>query len=184
MTLKRQRVTPFLWYDGQAEEAARFYVAVFKKGSRITSVSPMSVTFELEGQPFIALNGGPMFKFSEAISLFVDCRDQREVDYYWQRLGDGGRTGQCGWLKDRWGLSWQIVPNALTACLSGRDEAGAKRAMTAMLGMSKLDVAQLRAAYGGHSPIRPGGTKPKKRRGAIRSTAKSQTPDRPLRKPR
>jgi predicted 3-demethylubiquinone-9 3-methyltransferase (glyoxalase superfamily) len=151
LTLKRHRVTPFLWYDGQAEEAARCDVAIFKKGSHVTSVSPMSVTFELEGQPFLALNGGPTFKFSEAMSLFVDCRDQREVDYYWRKLGDGGQPGRCGWLKDRWGLSWQVVPRALGECLNGRDKAGAKRAMEAMLGMSKLDVKQLRAAYKGHA---------------------------------
>jgi predicted 3-demethylubiquinone-9 3-methyltransferase (glyoxalase superfamily) len=149
MTTTIHRVTPFLWYDGQAEEAARFYVSVFKKGSRVTSVSPMSVTFQLEGQPFIALNGGPMFKFSEAISLMVDCKDQREVDTYWRKLGDGGRPGRCGWLKDRWGLSWQVVPRALGECLGGPDKAGAQRAMAAMLTMEKLDVAKLKAAYRG-----------------------------------
>jgi predicted 3-demethylubiquinone-9 3-methyltransferase (glyoxalase superfamily) len=142
-------VTPFLWYDGQAEEAARFYVSVFKRGSRLTSVSPMSVSFELEGQPFIALNGGPMFKFSEATSLYVDCRNQAEVDYFWRRLSEGGTPGRCGWLKDRWGLSWQVVPRALSACLGGRDKAGAERAMAAMLKMRKLDVKKLQAAYRG-----------------------------------
>jgi predicted 3-demethylubiquinone-9 3-methyltransferase (glyoxalase superfamily) len=152
MVLKPHRVTPFLWYDGQAEEAARFYVSVFKKGSQVTSVSPMSVTFELSGQHFIALNGGPFFKFSEAISLFVDCKDQREVDYFWRKLGDGGQPGKCGWLKDRWGLSWQVVPRALGECLSGSDRAGAQRTMEAMLGMGKLDVRLLRAAYKGKSP--------------------------------
>ncbi|HEY7442141.1 MAG TPA: VOC family protein [Vicinamibacterales bacterium] len=178
MSLTRHRVTPFLWYDGQAEEAARFYIAVFAKGSRLTSVSPMSVTFELEGQPFVALNGGPLYKFSEAVSLFVDCKNQREVDYYWQRLGDGGEHGRCGWLKDRWGLSWQIVPRALGECLNGRDKAGAKRAMEAMLRMSKLDVAQLRAAYRGprceatttSNLRRP----PKARRGAVQPALKSR----------
>ncbi len=168
MTIRRQRVTPFLWYDGQAEEAARFYVAVFKKGSRITRVSPMSVAFELEGQPFIALNGGPLFAFSEALSLFVDCRNQREVDYYWLKLGVGGQPGRCGWLKDRWGLSWQIVPRALEACLNGPDQAGAKRAMAAMLAMSKLDVARLEAAYAGRSP----------------APVRRKTPDRPPRRSR
>jgi len=161
MTVRRHRVTPFLWYDGTAEEAARHYVSVFKKGSRLTSVSPMSVTFELEGQPFIALNGGPTFKFSEAVSLFVDCRDQREVDYYWERLGDGGTEGRCGWLKDRWGLSWQVVPRALHKFINGRDKAGAQRAMEAMLGMGKLQVAALHDAYKGSSrPATP------KRKGA------------------
>lgn len=149
MSVKRHRVTPFLWYDGQAEEAARFYVSVFKKESRLTSISSMSVAFELEGQPFIALNGGPMFRFSEAVSLLVDCKDQREVDYYWRRLVDGGQPSRCGWLKDRWGLSWQVVPRALGECLNGRDKAGAQRAMEAMLGMEKLNVKQLRAAYKG-----------------------------------
>ena len=109
----------------------------------------MSVTFELEGQPFIALNGGPLYTFSEAVSLFVDCKTQREVDYYWERLGEGGEHGRCGWLKDRWGLSWQIIPRALSECLDGPDRAGAKRAMEAMLRMRKLDVATLRAAYRG-----------------------------------
>ncbi len=149
MSVTPHRVTPFLWYDGHAEEAARFYVSVFKKGSRVTSVSPMSVSFELEGQPLIALNGGPMFKFSEAISLYVDCRDQREVDSFWAKLGDGGAPGRCGWLKDRWGLSWQIVPRALGRCLNGPDKDGAQRAMEAMLGMNKLEVAKLEAAYKG-----------------------------------
>lgn len=154
VTRKRSRVTPFLWYDGQAEEAARCYVDIFRKGSRVTRVSPLSVTFELEGQPFIALNGGPMFKFSEALSLFVECRDQEEVDYFWRRLGEGGKPGRCGWLKDRWGLSWQIIPRALGECLDGPDRDGAKRAMEAMLGMGKLVVKQLRAAYRGNAAER------------------------------
>jgi predicted 3-demethylubiquinone-9 3-methyltransferase (glyoxalase superfamily) len=147
MALRRSRITPFLWYDGQAEEAARYYVSVFKKDSRVTSVSPMSVTFTLEGRPFMALNGGPMFKFNEAVSLFVDCADRKEVDYYWKALGKGGQAGRCGWLKDRWGLSWQVVPRALGACLNGPDKAGAQRAMAAMLEMGKLDVAKLEKAY-------------------------------------
>jgi predicted 3-demethylubiquinone-9 3-methyltransferase (glyoxalase superfamily) len=167
VTVRRHRVTPFLWYDGAAEEAARYYVSVFKKGSRLTSVSPLSVAFELEGQPFIALNGGPLFKFSEAVSLFVECRDQREVDYYWERLGDGGTEGRCGWLKDRWGLSWQVVPRALHRLLNGRDADGAQRAMEAMLGMGKLQVAALQSAYQGS---RPRATP--KRKGAQRSLSK------------
>lgn len=144
-----QRVTPFLWYDGQAEEAARYYVSVFKKGSKVTQVSPMTTTFTLEGQPFIALNGGPIFKFTEAFSLFVDCKDQKEVDYFWKALGKGGEYSRCGWLKDRWGLSWQIVPRALGACLYGPDKAGAQRAMEAMLKMGKLEVKKLERAYRG-----------------------------------
>lgn len=149
MALKPSRVTPFLWFDGAAEEAARYYVSVFKKGSKVTSVSPMTVTFELEGQRFIALNGGPKFKFTEAVSFVVDCKDQREVDWFWKKLGDGGEPSRCGWLKDRWGLSWQIVPRALGECLGGKDRAGAQRAMQAMLGMGKLDVKALKAAYRG-----------------------------------
>ena len=147
MAIRRSRITPFLWYDGQAEEAARYYVSVFEKNSRVTSVSPMTVTFTLEGRPFMALNGGPIYKFNEALSLLVDCRDQKEVDYYWKALGKGGRPGRCGWLKDRWGLSWQVVPRALGACLSGPDKAGAQRAMAAMLKMGKLDVEKLENAY-------------------------------------
>lgn len=149
MALRSSRITPFLWYDGQAEEAARYYVSVFRKDSRVTSVSPMSVTFKLEGRPFMALNGGPRYKFNEAFSLFVDCRDQEEVDYYWKALGRGGEPGRCGWLKDRWGLSWQVVPRALGACLRGTDKAGAQRAMAAMLKMGKLDVKKLEKAYRG-----------------------------------
>jgi predicted 3-demethylubiquinone-9 3-methyltransferase (glyoxalase superfamily) len=156
MALRRSRITPFLWYDGQAEEAARYYVSVFKNNSRVTSVSPMSVTFTLDGRPFMALNGGPIYRFNEAVSLFVDCRDQKEVDYYWKALGKGGRPGRCGWLKDRWGLSWQVVPRALGACLSGRDKAGAQRAMAAMLEMGKLDVAKLEKAYRRQSASRKG----------------------------
>lgn len=149
MAIRKNRVTPFLWFDGTAEEAARYYVSVFKKGSRITSASPMSVTFELEGQPFMALNGGPHYKFTEAISMFVDCKDQREVDYFWKKLGDGGEPGRCGWLKDRWGLSWQVIPRALGECLGGADRAGAQRAMQAMLGMGKLNAKALKTAYQG-----------------------------------
>jgi predicted 3-demethylubiquinone-9 3-methyltransferase (glyoxalase superfamily) len=150
MPLRTHRVTPFLWYDGQAEEAAKFYVSVFKKGSKVTHSSPLTTTFVLEGQPFIALNGGPNFKFNEAISFSIDCKDQKEVDYYWSKLlSGGGRPSQCGWLKDRFGLSWQVVPRALGECLGGRDAAGAQRAMAAMLKMGKLDVKKLRAAYKG-----------------------------------
>jgi predicted 3-demethylubiquinone-9 3-methyltransferase (glyoxalase superfamily) len=162
VSLEFHRVTPFLWYDGQAEEAARHYVSVFKTRSQVVSVSPMSVTFELEGQPFIAPNGGSTFKFSEAVSLFVHCKDQREVDYYWRRLGEGGKSGQCGWLKDRWGLSWQVVPQALNTCLNGRDKAGAQRAMEAMLGMGKLDVKGLREAYAGNGRARNADTRLRK----------------------
>lgn len=159
MALRRSRITPFLWFDGEAEEAARYYVSVFRKDSKVTSASPMSVTFTLEGQPFIALNGGPLYRFNEAVSFLVDCRDQKEVDYYWKALGKGGQPGRCGWLKDRWGLSWQVVPRALGECLGGPDKAGAQRAMAAMLKMGKLDVKKLERAYrSGDSrrPRRPG----------------------------
>lgn len=151
MTLEPQRVTPFLWFDGTAEAAAKYYVKVFKKGSHLIYATPMSVEFILEGQRFMALNGGPMYKFTEAISLFVRCENQREVDYYWDALSDGGKPGRCGWLKDQWGLSWQIIPTALGECLQGEDKAGARRAMEAMFTMDKLDVKALRAAYNGKS---------------------------------
>jgi predicted 3-demethylubiquinone-9 3-methyltransferase (glyoxalase superfamily) len=123
----------------------------------------MSVTFELEGQPFIALNGGPIFKFSEALSLFVNCKDQREVDYFWDKLVDGGTPSKCGWLKDRWGLSWQVVPRALGECLGGPDRAGAQRAMEAMLVMGKLDVQKLKDAYAGKSRVQKKRARNKKR---------------------
>ncbi len=149
MPIQSPRVTPFLWFDGTAEEAARTYVSIFKKGSKVLSASPMSVTFELEGQRFHALNGGPQFKFTEAVSFLIDCKDQKEVDYFWKALGAGGAYQRCGWLKDRWGLCWQVVPRALGECLGGKDRAGAQRAMEAMLKMDKLDVKALKAAYAG-----------------------------------
>ena len=143
-----KRITPFLWYDGQALEAAKFYCKIFK-GSKIHSASPMSVTFKLDGQEFFALNGGPHFKFNEAISFFVSCKDQKEVDYYWTRLLKGGEPSRCGWLKDKFGLSWQVVPEALGECLNGKDKVGARRAMEAMMHMAKLDVKKLKDAYKG-----------------------------------
>ena len=146
--MKLRRITPFLWYDGQALEAAKFYCRIFDR-SKIHSSSPMSVTFELDGQVFHALNGGPNYKFTPAISFFVSCRDQKEVDYYWNRLLKGGKPSRCGWLEDRYGLSWQIVPQALGKCLNGKDRIGARRAMEAMMHMVKLDVARLEAAYRG-----------------------------------
>lgn len=168
----RQRITPFLWYDGQAEEAARFYVEVFGKDARITKASPLSVEFELQGQPFVALNGGPMFKFTEATSFYIDCKDQREVDHFWNRLGEGGTHGRCGWLKDRWGLSWQVIPRALPECLNGKDRAGAKRAMDAMLGMNKLDVAQLKAAYRGAGGAAKTTTRPSRTKATAKAASK------------
>ena len=154
------RITPNLWFDSEAKDAAEFYVSIFPN-SEITDVSTygeagpgpagtvLSVSFSLDGQPYTGINGGPQFTFSEAISLSIACADQREVDHYWNRLVDGGEESQCGWLKDRYGLSWQVVPAALGELLSDPDPDRAARAMRAMLGMRKLDVAALRAAADG-----------------------------------
>jgi predicted 3-demethylubiquinone-9 3-methyltransferase (glyoxalase superfamily) len=154
------KIRPCLWFDREAEEAANFYVSLFPD-SRVTQLSRygeagpgepgsvLTVAFELLGLSFLALNGGPVFKFSEAISLSVDCADQTEVDEYWERLGAGGQYSHCGWLKDRYGLSWQIVPRRLPELLGGQDRISAERAMRAMLTMSKLDIAALEAAYSG-----------------------------------
>ncbi|MET9111799.1 VOC family protein [Streptomyces zhihengii] len=154
------RITPNLWFDTQGKEAAEFYVSVFPD-SRITHVSyygeagpgpagtVLTVDFVLGGSPFTAINGGPQFTFTEAVSLLVDCANQEEVDHYWARLGEGGQEGPCGWLKDRYGLSWQVVPAALGELLEDPDPERAQRAMKAMLGMHKLDVAALRAAADG-----------------------------------
>ncbi len=153
-------ITPMLWFDTQAEEAAEFYVSVFPN-SRITSVSHyteagprpagtvLTVQFELDGEEFVALNGGPQFHFDEAISFVIGCADQEEVDYYWKRLTDGGEESQCGWLKDRFGLSWQVVPAGFVELMSDPDEGRRTRAMRALLGMRKLDLAALRAAAEG-----------------------------------
>jgi predicted 3-demethylubiquinone-9 3-methyltransferase (glyoxalase superfamily) len=160
------RITPCLWFDDQAEEAARFYASVFP-GSRIVTVtrysdaghevhhrpagSVMVVLFELDGQRFTALNGGPAFTFTEAVSFEVHCASQEEIDHYWERLSAGGdpKAQQCGWLKDRYGLSWQIVPRDMEAMFADADSPGAKRTMEAMLRMKKLDIAALRRAYDG-----------------------------------
>jgi predicted 3-demethylubiquinone-9 3-methyltransferase (glyoxalase superfamily) len=146
-----QKITPFLWFDTQAEEAMNFYVSIFKnsKAGRITRSgnSVMSVTFELEGQHFIALNGGSTFHFTPAISLFVDCETQEEVDELWRKLGEGGKPGRCGWLTDRFGLSWQIIPKGLGEMLSDPDPARSERVMKAMLQMDKIDVGGLKRAY-------------------------------------
>jgi predicted 3-demethylubiquinone-9 3-methyltransferase (glyoxalase superfamily) len=147
-------ITPFLWFDSQAEEAMNFYATVFKH-SKVVSVSRahgkvMSVQFELEGQKFMALNAGPTFKFTEAISFFVGCETQPEVDELWAKLtADGGSPSRCGWLKDKFGLSWQIIPTALPRMLGDKDPAKATRVMNAMLQMEKLDVARLQQAYDG-----------------------------------
>jgi predicted 3-demethylubiquinone-9 3-methyltransferase (glyoxalase superfamily) len=162
-TANMQKITTFLWFDDQAEEAANFYVSLFKN-SKITNVSRypegspgpvgkvMTTAFELDGQEFIALNGGPQFPFTEAISLFVNCETQREVDELWEKLSDGGEKSQCGWLKDKFGLSWQIVPTALGRLLGDKDPEKAKRVMQAMLQMSKIDIAELERAREEPSP--------------------------------
>ncbi|MFI2367953.1 VOC family protein [Streptomyces sp. NPDC018833] len=154
------RITPNLWFDTQGKEAAEFYVSVFPN-SKITNVSyygeagpraagtVLTVDFVLDGQPYTAINGGPEFTFDEAVSFLIDCADQEEVDYYWSKLSEGGQEGPCGWLKDKYGLSWQVVPAVLEELLADPDERRAQRAMKAMLGMSKLDVAALRAAADG-----------------------------------
>jgi predicted 3-demethylubiquinone-9 3-methyltransferase (glyoxalase superfamily) len=154
-----QKITPFLWFDTEAEEAAAFYTSLFE-GSRVGAVSRygegspgepgrvMTVEFELAGQTYVALNGGPEFPFTEAVSLQVSCEDQAEVDRLWDALTEGGAESQCGWLKDRYGLSWQIVPTRLHELLGDPDPGRSQRAMQAMLGMKKLDVAALEAAAG------------------------------------
>lgn len=153
-----ERITPFLWFDGQAEDAANFYVSVFKNAkindvTRNTGASPgetgavLVVDFELDGQRFMALNGGPEYRFTPAVSFSIDCKDQAEVDYYWDRLTEGGREVQCGWLEDKFGLSWQVVPSLLPELLGSGDRKKADAAMQAMMEMVKLDVAKLQAAY-------------------------------------
>jgi predicted 3-demethylubiquinone-9 3-methyltransferase (glyoxalase superfamily) len=151
------RITPNLWFDTESEEAAAFYVSVFPN-SEIRNVTyygeagpreagtVLTVDFVLDGHEYTAINGGPEFRFTEAISLLVNCADQDEVDYYWTRLSDGGEEGPCGWLKDRYGLSWQVFPTALGALLSDPDKGRAERAMRAMLGMKKIDMAAIHAA--------------------------------------
>ena len=150
-----QKVTPFLWFDGTAEEAMKFYVSVFKN-ARIIELRRrgddgpvMSGTFEIDGQRFHAFNGGPMFKFSEAISLFVNCNTQGEVDELWDKLSAGGTPQRCGWLKDRFGLSWQIIPSVLGKRLQDTDPAKAQRVVQAMMGMVKIDIAGIERAYAG-----------------------------------
>ena len=162
MPATMQKITPFLWFDTQAEEAASFYTSIFGD-SRIVSTnrydeegaraagrpqgSVMTVEFELAGQRFVALNGGPIFKFTEAISFVVSCDTQAEVNHFWERLTAGGQEVQCGWLKDRFGVSWQVVPRVLIEMLQDKDPAKAKRVMATMLKMKKIDIAELRTAY-------------------------------------
>lgn len=147
-----QKISPFLWFNDQAEEAAKYYTSIFKN-SRIVSVMPgpngraLGVDFELEGQRFKALNGGPQFKFTPAISLFVNCETQQEVDELWEKLSAGGKESRCGWLEDKYGLSWQIIPTALGEMLGSKDRAKANNAMQAMLQMAKIDIGALKRAY-------------------------------------
>ena len=149
--MTRQKITPYLWFDGKAEEAATFYTSLFPDSS-LTRITPgpsgeaLVVEFRLAGLEFLALNGGPHFTFNEAISLSIDCQAQEEVDALWKRLSEGGSEGQCGWLKDRYGLSWQIVPSVLPKLLGDPDRAKAGRVMQAMMGMTRLDIQALRDA--------------------------------------
>jgi predicted 3-demethylubiquinone-9 3-methyltransferase (glyoxalase superfamily) len=164
MAVAAGKINPCLWFDTEAEDAARFYCSVFKNskmgtvsryvdegqeihGKRAGSV--MAVEFELEGQKFAALNGGPHFKFDEAISFQIHCKDQEEVDYFWKTLSEGGSDGPCGWLKDRFGLSWQVIPNALFEMLADPDQAKVKRVTKAFLQMKKFDIAELKRAFDG-----------------------------------
>jgi predicted 3-demethylubiquinone-9 3-methyltransferase (glyoxalase superfamily) len=154
-----QKITPFLWFDGKAEEAMNFYVSIFKN-SKIVNVTRygeagpgpkgtvMSATFQLDGQEFFALNGGPQFTFSPAISFFVNCQTQQEVDELWEKLSEGGEKLRCGWLKDKYGLSWQVIPSALGEMLQDKDAQKSKRVMQAMLQMDKIDIKRLKQAYG------------------------------------
>jgi predicted 3-demethylubiquinone-9 3-methyltransferase (glyoxalase superfamily) len=163
-----QKITPFLWFDDQAEEAVSFYTSIFKnskggnatrydeEGSKVSGRpkgSVMTVPFKLEGQDFVALNGGPVFKFTEAVSFVVNCETQKEVDHFWEKLSAGGEEVQCGWLKDKFGLSWQVVPTVLSEMLQDKDAQKAKRVMAAMLKMKKIDIAELRRAYEARSNL-------------------------------
>jgi predicted 3-demethylubiquinone-9 3-methyltransferase (glyoxalase superfamily) len=159
-----QKIRPFLWFDDKAEEAVNFYLSIFKN-SKIGSISrygkegaevsgrpegtAMTIAFQLEGQEFMALNGGPLFKFTEAVSLLVNCETQQEVDDLWEKLSEGGKKSRCGWLKDKYGLSWQIVPTALGKLLQDKDPARGKRVMQALLQMDKIDINRLKQAYDG-----------------------------------
>jgi len=152
-----QKITPFLWFNTEAGEAAKFYISIFPKSKILKTArygeggpgpkgSVMTVEFELAGQRIIALNGGPVYKLTEAFSLSIDCKDQREVDHYWNKLSKGGEPSMCGWLKDKYGLSWQVTPRILIELISGPDKKKAQRVMAAMLKMGKIDIAALKAA--------------------------------------
>lgn len=160
------RITPNLWFDTRSKEAAEFYISIFPNskinnvsyypaGEAVDEVNPgvagdvLTVDFELDGQPFTAINGGPIFQFSEAVSMLINCKDQDEVDYYWEKLLDGGQESQCGWLKDKYGFSWQIVPDGMNEVMNDPDPAKAQRAMAAMMQMIKLDLPALQAAAAG-----------------------------------
>jgi predicted 3-demethylubiquinone-9 3-methyltransferase (glyoxalase superfamily) len=160
-----QKITPFLWFDGQAEDAANFYTSVFKN-SKIDRIlryteeaaektghpvgSVLTIEFEIEGQKFVALNGGPLFKFNESVSFVINCETQEEVDYFWEKLtADGGEESQCGWLKDKFGVSWQVTPTVLIDMLHDKDPEKAERVMNAMLEMQKIEIPKLKAAYDG-----------------------------------
>jgi predicted 3-demethylubiquinone-9 3-methyltransferase (glyoxalase superfamily) len=160
-----QKITPFLWFDGQAEDAVNFYTSLFKN-SKIGRIlryteevaensgrpvgSVLTIEFEIQGQKFVALNGGPLFKFNESVSFVVNCVTQEEVDYFWEKLtADGGEESQCGWLKDKFGLSWQVTPTVLIDMLHDKDPEKAERVMKAMLQMQKIEIPKLKAAYGG-----------------------------------
>ncbi len=157
-----QKITPFLWFDDQAEEAANYYVSIFRnssigrimrydeasaKASGRPAGSVLTIAFQLNGQEFVALNGGPLFKFNESISFAVNCDTQDEIDYFWEKLAAGGAPGQCGWLKDKYGVSWQVVPASLGELVSGPDAAKSQRAMAELIKMTKIDIARLRQAY-------------------------------------
>jgi predicted 3-demethylubiquinone-9 3-methyltransferase (glyoxalase superfamily) len=160
-----QKITPFLWFDDQAEEAVKFYTSIFKnskigrilrygeeaaKASGRPAGSVLTIEFELEGREFVALNGGPDFKFNESVSFVINCETQKEVDYFWEKLtADGGEESACGWLKDKFGLSWQVTPTVLIEMLHDKDPKKAERVMHAMLQMKKIDINKLKAAYGG-----------------------------------
>ncbi|URN16280.1 MULTISPECIES: VOC family protein [Streptomyces] len=156
----QQKITPYLWFDSEAEEAANHYTSIFEdsrivkvarypEGTPMPAGSVMTVEFELAGQRYIAMNGGPEFTFNEAVSLSVACEDQEEVDYFWSRLGEGGQEGPCGWLKDRYGLSWQITPRVLEEMMTDPDREKARRAAEAMMSMKKLDIGALQRAFEG-----------------------------------
>ena len=159
-----QKITPFLWFNTEAEEAAKFYTSIFKKSkigkatrydkdsdnpSGLPRGSVMTVPFKIAGQEFTAINGGPIFKFTEAISFVIKCKDQKEVDYYWEKLTSGGQEVQCGWLKDKYGLSWQIVPEMLTKMIGDKNPQRAARIFQAMLSMKKIEIQPLKDAYAG-----------------------------------